>query len=581
MGFGGSYPLFVPSPDVPEHLHANPDVIQRFYPQAPELAIDPIPFLAEKPPDGFRIVVQGGSSAAGFPYGRWGSLAGMLGDRLEATFPERDVEVVSTAMAAVNSYALRDFVDEIQAIEPDTVLIYAGHNEYLGIFGVGSGLASGRLRSLALLRLELGRYRVYQLLRGVVRGGSELAAALRGASGPEGAVLMARAASGPGIPFESELYFLGLAQLEANLGWILERYREAGIPVYVGTLVSNERDLAPFRGGPGKGVAANAWEEASVRLRLATEADDSRAARDALARLFELDPGAADPWFALGRLEERAGDFDAARAAYRAARDRDRLRFRAPGAFNRALRALATRHGARMVEVERNLAEASPEGIIGKAVLSEHVHPNARGYFLLADAFYEALRSDGAIGDWSAAPSREEAERDMPLTALDRILAEHAIRELEAQLPFSDEPREVPFPTPRNDIERLARQRHRDEIAWIDSMNSLLSIHQTAGQTVDAAVVARVAAQAYPTLKAPNYAAGMLLLKAGQPARARRYLERSLRAEPDDAATLEALVRANLALGDRESARRHLAPLQQLAPGRPALRSLENEVALP
>ena len=41
-------------------------------------------------------------------------------------------------MAAVSSYVLLDFADEIIAQQPDAVMIYAGHNEYLGIGGVGS-----------------------------------------------------------------------------------------------------------------------------------------------------------------------------------------------------------------------------------------------------------------------------------------------------------------------------------------------------------------------------------------------------------------------------------------------------------
>ncbi len=143
-------------------------MIQRFYTQSPELAIDPIDFRREKTPGSYRIVVQGASSAAGFPYGRWAGLAGMLGDRLEATFPDREIEVISTAMAAVNSYTLLDFVDEIIAIEPDAVLIYAGHNEYVGILGVGSGLAPAASRPLVLIQLELARFRIYQLIRSLM-----------------------------------------------------------------------------------------------------------------------------------------------------------------------------------------------------------------------------------------------------------------------------------------------------------------------------------------------------------------------------------------------------------------------------
>ena len=46
-------------------------------------------------------------------------------------------------MSAVSSYTLLDFSDEIVDYQPDAILIYAGHNEYLGILGVGSVLAGG------------------------------------------------------------------------------------------------------------------------------------------------------------------------------------------------------------------------------------------------------------------------------------------------------------------------------------------------------------------------------------------------------------------------------------------------------
>ena len=52
----------------------------------------------------------------------------MLEGRIRASQPTRYVEVINTAMSAVNSYTLLDFADEIIAQNPDAVLIYAGHN---------------------------------------------------------------------------------------------------------------------------------------------------------------------------------------------------------------------------------------------------------------------------------------------------------------------------------------------------------------------------------------------------------------------------------------------------------------------
>lgn len=101
---------------------------------------------------------------AGFPYGKNASPAGMLQKRLQRAFPDRTVEVVLTAMSAVNSYTLLDFAGEIIDIEPDAVVIYAGHNEFVGVLGVGSSFGAGRSPAMTRLLLTLRDWRIYQLV---------------------------------------------------------------------------------------------------------------------------------------------------------------------------------------------------------------------------------------------------------------------------------------------------------------------------------------------------------------------------------------------------------------------------------
>ena len=72
-------PLFVPAPQHPEYLQANPRVVARFFTdpsQAPSVSIETTYFRARKAPGTFRVFVQGESSAAGFPYGLGASPAG-------------------------------------------------------------------------------------------------------------------------------------------------------------------------------------------------------------------------------------------------------------------------------------------------------------------------------------------------------------------------------------------------------------------------------------------------------------------------------------------------------------------------
>ena len=154
--FGHSYPLFIDKVSQDKsvkYLQPNPDIIHRYFSEprfAPNVSPDTVYFSKQKVRGSFRIVIQGGSTAAGFPYGRWASLQGMLEQRFKRLYPHKNIEIINTAMAAVNSYTLLDFTDEIIAQQPDLVLIYAGHNEYLGIMGVGSAIAGkgGRLATL-------------------------------------------------------------------------------------------------------------------------------------------------------------------------------------------------------------------------------------------------------------------------------------------------------------------------------------------------------------------------------------------------------------------------------------------------
>jgi tetratricopeptide (TPR) repeat protein len=590
LGYGGRYPLFVESQNMPGRLEPNAKVVQRYFPgRDTKLGIDPILFQKTRSADSLRIVVQGGSTAAGFPYGRWAGLAGMLGDRLEAAQPGREIEVISTAMAAVNSYTLLDFVDEIIEIEPDVVLIYAGHNEFLGIFGAGSALTTQRSRAATLAHLKLSRFRVYQLMDVLLstarqsnapdeddEGAGEAKEAKRtDADTRRGQTLMAHAASSAEIPLGGEVFKLGVEQFEGNLRQILSGYQRAGIPVLIGTLASNERNQAPFAGSVSEDVDPAQLKTLLERARRASALGDRTAAREALETLLQLDPGAADVWFMLGKLAAGAGDRDRARNAFRKAKENDRLRFRAPEAFNALIRSLAEEFDAGVVDVEAHLAGSAPLGVVGEELMLEHLHPNARGYFLLADAFHEALEREQFIQK-SAYPTRDQAMRDKPITALDHLLANQIVREIRGNFPFRPDRIEVPFPEPRGPIEELAKRLYDDPTQWLASMESLLKLHVRAGRIQEAVVVARVTAQAVPWEWSANLAAGRLLAKLGRQRRALIYLDRSRRADPDNPATLQLLVRTHAALGHDDHVREVLAQLATVDPSHPAVDDLED-----
>jgi hypothetical protein len=489
-GIGQREPLFVPVAAAPGYLQPNPAAIQRFFPdprRAPDVSIDTTWFPARKAPGTLRIFVQGESSAAGFPYGRWASPAALLQQRLQRAYPGRNVEVINTAMAAVTSYVLLDFADEIIAQQPDAIVIYTGHNEYLGVGGVGSSLVSSRSPTLTRAVSALRRLHLYRALE---KAWSSFGTGPDPLSKHDG-TLMSRVVAERSIPLGSPLYEMGLVQFRGNLDRLLRKYRAAGVPVFIGTLASNERDQPPFVSAPaaaGSASAAQRYEHAR-----------------------ELD---------------RAGRFEEARAEYIAAKDRDELRFRAPESFNALIRELAAADGATLVDVRGALAAAARNGIIGSDLMLEHVHPNVEGYFRLAAAYYPAITA------WAGAPELaiddETARKEMPVTEIDRLAGEYRVSVLKNDWPFVRQLRTTEMPPATNRIEEIAQAWFAKRLSWADAMNSALGVYQQAGNPAEAARVAVNLADGFVNSADAQYMAGQLLLRADAADRALHYLRRAI-----------------------------------------------------
>ena len=81
-----------------------------------------------------RVVLIGESAAAGFPQPQF-NLARVVQVLWQARFPETPIEVVNLTMVGVNSHILRHFAREAMKLQPDALVVYAGHNEVIGPYG--------------------------------------------------------------------------------------------------------------------------------------------------------------------------------------------------------------------------------------------------------------------------------------------------------------------------------------------------------------------------------------------------------------------------------------------------------------
>jgi hypothetical protein len=119
-------------------------------------------FRAVKREGDFRLFVLGGSTAAGFPWGADVAFTQALGRALQESWPDRRVEAVNAAAMSYGSHRLRILANELLQYQPDALVIYGGHNEFVERDFYRDMLeGEGRLDGL---RRVLYRSRIYSLL---------------------------------------------------------------------------------------------------------------------------------------------------------------------------------------------------------------------------------------------------------------------------------------------------------------------------------------------------------------------------------------------------------------------------------
>jgi len=411
--YGGNLDLFISAPsDYSEYYMCNPVVARRYFFMQQTVPDPPNDlFLKIKPANGYRIFVMGESTTAGYPYANNVMFPRILQHRLADVFPERHIEVVNTALTAINSYALLDFIDEILKQQPDAILIYAGHNEFYGALGAASNESLGKIRSFVKWYLKLQRFKTFLVIRNAIGKFKNWIDRLffEGTVNDPTSTLMERMVGEQTIPYGSAIYKWGQRQLEGNLRDLLHKTQSAGVPVVLSELISNVRDLKPF-------------------ISVTT---------DSL-------PFAAAEYRRAQRLE-REQKFDLARAAYYRTKDLDALRFRASEDFNAILHRVAAECNVPVVPMKTYFENASPNGLIGNNLMLEHLHPNVDGYFLMADAFFDTMRQNGFIAsvwDSSRIKPAEFYRQNWGFTDLDAAYADVRIRILKGNWPF--QPKSAP-----------------------------------------------------------------------------------------------------------------------------------------
>lgn len=505
FNYGENLDLFIPAPAGfadKDYLMVNPNVAKRYFTKGTYTPLPPYEFfIKHKPANGYRIFVMGGSTTAAWPYPNNVLFSRILSQRLADAFPDKYIEVVNVAIAAVNSYTLLDFMDEILAQQPDAILIYVGHNEFYGALGVASTESLGKFRPLVMLYLSLQKLKTVELLEtGLAKAQRWYGHKMHGKATVDAyATLMGRMIGKTDIPYRGPDYQYAEWQFQTNLEQIFGKAKMAGVPVVISEVVSNLRDQPPF---VSQGSKSGASAESVYRKAQKLEAE---------------------------------GKYDQARTAYYRAKDLDALRFRAPEDFNRVIHQVADEFKAPVVPMKSYFEAASPHGLIGANLMLEHLHPRVEGQFIMSEAFFDTLHRQGMIArQWNDASLKPASyyREYWPITEFDRTVGRLRILHLTDHWPFHppDKPGHA-FENfqPRDKVKEIAYRTEKNEMNFVQGHLAAAAYYASQGQ---AALSQReyqaMAASAPSDYKTLLIIAGALI-KSKQFDQAVTYLTASLR----------------------------------------------------
>ncbi|MCX5644800.1 MAG: tetratricopeptide repeat protein [Phycisphaerae bacterium] len=362
----------------------------RFFPPILAREFEPFAFPVRKSPDTYRIFVLGASAAQGIPnhafcFGRF------LQYLLQERFPGVHFEVVTAAMAAINSHVVLEIAKDCARYDLDLFVVYMGNNEVVGPYGPGTVLTPA-LSNLHLIRLGIA-------LRATKIG--QLAYGLSGSHGlGKGSPLSWRGMEmflGQQVRADDPRLATTYGHFRRNLQDICRIGAGAGAETVLCTIGTNLRDCPPFASLHRQDLTQEQQKNWDTTYKQGVEAESQGKWAEATAlylQAAQIDDSYAELQFRLGRCYQLAGDHENARDRYVRARDLDTLRFRSDTRINEVIREVADQAKRPTVHLA-NVAEAldanSPHGLPGEEFFYEHVHLTFEGNYIVAKTVLEQI----------------------------------------------------------------------------------------------------------------------------------------------------------------------------------------------
>ncbi len=317
------------------------------------------------------------------------------------------------------SYRVAALMEELNRYSPDLYIVYTRHNEFLELRTYGQQLDTQQ--PLPGLSNWLGLTHTFALADRLLQRRDERESGEFGQKQilPEDVDAILDKTVGPETYTRDEqLWQQTLKHFEFNLQRMEHLADKASADILFVTAASNIRDFSPFKSEHRADLSVDEqaqWETLVHSANMLSQAERNEEALGSLDKALDIDDRHAELHYQRGRLLDRLGKFDLARAAYQRAVDEDVCPLRASSQFQDAVRRVADKTDHRVIDFERFVHQWTKVGIPSDDIFLDHVHLTIDGHRRLADELFQHLEDSGIVSpnaSWSEL-SRQKIARQI------------------------------------------------------------------------------------------------------------------------------------------------------------------------
>jgi tetratricopeptide (TPR) repeat protein len=427
VGFSEIYPLFVLDEEGQNYVISKSR--RNFF------AFDTFP--AEKGSKTFRVFCLGGSTVQGRPYSIETSFTTWLQLSLTAADLSRDWDVVNCGGVSYASYRLVPILEEcLTRYEPDLIVIYSGHNEFLEERTYDHIKHAPKIWSS--IQQTLSKSRLFMLMREAVLKGTGSSQDSRQHDRPEmtaDANALLDYKNGLAAYHRDDDWRAGvIAHYENNIRRMIAMTRKTGVPVLLIRPTSNLADNPPFKSQHRDDLTEKELQRWNVLVEQShafyrTDLDKSISL---LNETLQIDDRYATVWYELGQCYETRGIRELAQQAYWRAREEDICPLRILEPMERALTKIARETNTPLIDAQKLLEQKESGGILGGYLLVDHIHPSFQGHQLIADAIARKMVQQGWLQPNDEWETRKTAAYAQQMSSLEYLYYAHGQRTLRA-----------------------------------------------------------------------------------------------------------------------------------------------------